>query len=264
MSYQDFIFYSQTEKGKRYNNEDALTTIKVGDNTWLFAVADGMGVNDGGEVASSVSLYMMEKRLKHLVARGDVHGKSLKKIMASLFDAADNAINQFTELHPELKGMGTTLTALLIHEDKYVWGHVGDTRLYMIKDEHITRLTRDHTIAEDSPGPTQDQSLVLPSHQSSELTRKIDGNPCQPDIYPMHKDWCEVEPNTTWLLCSDGLLVDRRKDFKELFQNFKFDVDSIHCAATAMVKKALKNGSTDNISVVTVTAVNKVNPENNP
>jgi PPM family protein phosphatase len=253
----EYKFYSHTDKGKCFNNEDAILTLNLGNGNYFFAVADGMGVNDGGEVASSVSLYMMEKRLKHFIAQSRVSPSTMKETMASLFDAAREAISQFTEVHPELMGMGTTLTAILIHDNKFVWGHIGDTRLYMIKGDQVSRLTHDHTVSEDPSNTHMDMGVLLPSQKVTELTRKIDGQECNPDIFPLNKDYLDVEENDTWILCSDGLLVDRRKDFKELFQNFKFTPDTMHCVATAMVKKALQNGSTDNISVITITAANK-------
>lgn len=255
MGYLNYKYYSSTDKGKCYNNEDALLTLNLGNDTYFFAVADGMGAEEGGEVASSVTLYTIEKHLKKLVHGSSVVAEDLKKIMADLFDIAQSALNQFSSEYPGLTGMATTLTALLIHQDKYVWGHIGDSRMYLIKDSKVGRLTRDHTLSEDPNNAAESQNMILPSHYVSELTRKIDGGQSSPDIYPLHEPWSPVEKNTTWLLCTDGLLVDRRKDFKELFLNFKLDPKEMHCVTPALVKKALKNGSNDNITVISVVAL---------
>jgi PPM family protein phosphatase len=251
-----YKFFSATDKGKCYNNEDALLTLDLGNGTYLFAVADGMGANECGELASSISLFAIEKYLKNIVSASLLSNDNMKTLMAELFDAANSAINQFIEDHADTMGMGTTLTALLIHNDKYVWGHIGDSRLYMLHDEHVSRLTRDHTMEEDNPNTSQ--SLILHRHLQNELTRVMDGGRILPEIYPVNEPWKETEPSTIWILCSDGLLVDRRKDFKELFLNFSFAPEHLNCIATGLVKKALKNGSRDNISVITVAATNQI------
>ena len=249
-------FYAQTHKGKRYNNEDAVVAVNLGGGNYFFAVADGIGDDVGGEVASSVSLYMMEKRLKHFVAQSKINESNLKQTMVSLFEAAKDAICQFVEIQPDLKGMGTTITAMLFHGNKYVWGQVGDSRLYMIKNDLVTRLTRDHTLAEDFSYLSNGNKIPIHTTPNNQLTRKIDSDTCNPDIYPIDMDYAMVEENMGWLICSDGLIVDRRKDFKELFNNIKLRPDSLHCVSTSMVKTAIKNGATGNISLVAVATGN--------
>lgn len=252
----DLKFYTQTHKGKRYNNEDAVMAVNLGGGNYFFAIADGISQNVGGEVASSVSLYMMEKRLKHFVAQSRIKESNLKQTLVSLFDAAHEAICQFVDMQPDLKAMGTTITAMLFHGNKYVWGQVGDSRLYMIKNNDIARLTRDHTVGEDFEFSDGGTNYHLPLKPFNELTRKIDYSTCNPEIYPPESDYALVEEKMGWLICSDGMIVDRRKDFRELFKNLKFRPDTLHCVGPSMVKSAIQNGATGNISMVAITVGN--------
>jgi len=179
-----FLTRISSEKGKRENNEDSCTVLKIADDTYVLAVADGLGGKEGGEIASklvisSVSEYFINA-FKKSVSEDD-----LKGILEEAFVCAQKSISDYTCNSAELKGMGTTLTVLLLHEKKYVWGNIGDSRLYLMQKDEVDQITNDHTYIADymKSGGEELPNTVLSQYRNI-ITRKVDGGDDKPDIYP--------------------------------------------------------------------------------
>ena len=162
----------------------------------LLAVADGMGGHAAGEVASSVVLATLA------TLEDDVPSTELLDALATAVNQANDAINEMAEKHPQLDGMGTTLTAMLWSGRRVGLVHVGDSRAYLLRDGVLIQITHDHTFVQqlqDEGRITAAEAAVHP--QRSLLLRALDGrsNP-EPDLSVR-----EVHPGDRYLLCSDGL-----------------------------------------------------------
>jgi len=178
-----------TDVGRvREGNEDSFV---IDERIGLFAVADGMGGHQAGEVASATAL----ESVRALTAAGrSVHDALV---------AANSAVHEKAGSKPGLRGMGTTVTAVTTGSDGRVTiGHVGDSRAYLLRESHLTQLTDDHSLVEELVREgrlTPEQASVHP--QRSIITRALGVDAAvEVDVYP-------VEPavGDRILLCSDGL-----------------------------------------------------------
>src|SRR5271169_3247397 len=129
-----------TDAGRvRKNNQDAIGNWPCDDGL-LFAVADGVGGNAGGETASRLALEILETGFKEALEKWPT-GKKLRRAIQD----ANLRIYQMGITVPELRGMATTLTATAIGGSSLVTAHVGDCRLLLFRDGTLTQLTKDHT-----------------------------------------------------------------------------------------------------------------------
>ncbi|MEU4407769.1 PP2C family serine/threonine-protein phosphatase [Streptosporangium sp. NPDC023963] len=162
----------------------------------LLAVADGMGGHAHGEVASSVAIAEMS--LLDTDAQG---GDLLSAIEAAVRDA-NRKLHEMVSHNPSLKGMGTTLTAMLWSGTRVALVHVGDSRAYLLRAGELYQITHDHTLVQslvDDGRITQDEAATHP--QRSILLRALDGSgEVDPDL-----SLREAQIGDRYLLCSDGL-----------------------------------------------------------
>ena len=221
---------ARTDVGRvRKGNEDSFTASDP-----LYAVADGMGGHQGGEVASSLALEVLGKAdgtLEELVRR------------------ANEAVHQRASEDPGLAGMGTTLTALRADGEVLRLAHVGDSRAYLLRDGTIQRLTKDHTVVErlvDEGRLTPHEAEIHP--QRSILTRALGVDEA------VQVDQGAIEPRTgdRLLLCSDGLtgMVDEERITRMLSE-----IGDPQEAADALVESANEAGGQDNITAVVIDVV---------
>lgn len=216
---------ARTDVGRvRKGNEDSYTAEDP-----LFAVADGMGGHQGGEVASSVALEVLSQG---------------KGPLEELVRKANDEVFRRAAGDPGLTGMGTTLTALR-HEGKVLrLAHVGDSRAYLLRDGSIQRLTKDHTVVErlvDEGRLTAEEAEIHP--QRSILTRALGVDES------LQVDQGAIEPHVgdRILLCSDGLTGMIGED--EITRILTEHTDP-QAAAGALVDAANEGGGQDNITAV--------------
>jgi protein phosphatase len=218
---------ARTDVGRvRKGNEDSYSAEEP-----LFAVADGMGGHQGGEVASSVALEVLgtgEGTLEELVRE------------------ANDEVFRRAAKDPGLSGMGTTLTALRHEGTVLRLAHVGDSRAYLLRDETIQRLTKDHTVVErlvDEGRLTAEEAEIHP--QRSILTRALGVDQA------VQVDQGAIEPRVgdRLLLCSDGLtgMVDEAGITRILTEHAEPQQ-----AADALVEAANEAGGQDNITAVVI------------
>ncbi|MGH2546761.1 MAG: Stp1/IreP family PP2C-type Ser/Thr phosphatase, partial [Actinomycetota bacterium] len=224
-----FVVGARTDVGRvREGNEDSYMVREP-----LFAVADGMGGHQGGEVASKLALDTL---------REATDGAAL----AQAVQDANRAVFEQAGRDPELAGMGTTLTAFLADGDTLRLAHVGDSRAYLLRDGVLQRITTDHTVVEglvEKGELTAQEATIHP--QRSILTRAIgvDGE------VQVDQASIQARPGDRLLLCSDGLtgMVDEADIQRILEEN----VDP-QAAAEALVDAANEAGGQDNITAVVV------------
>lgn len=216
---------ARTDVGRvRKGNEDSFTAKDP-----LFAVADGMGGHQGGEVASSLALETI--------------GKGSRPI-EQMVQEANQAVYRRADQDPGLSGMGTTLTALVADGEVLRMAHVGDSRAYMLRDGRLQQLTKDHTVVQrlvDEGKLTAEEAEIHP--QRSILTRALGVDES------LQVDQGAIEPRTgdRLLLCSDGLtgMVDEERITRILIEN-----PDPQAAADALVEAANEAGGQDNITAV--------------
>jgi serine/threonine protein phosphatase PrpC len=223
-----------TDTGRRrLRNEDAFVCAPP-----LFAVADGMGGAQAGELASGVAAAALEE------LEGGTHGE---RAVAELIQEANLRVYRRAIEDPEAAGMGTTVTVALVDEqaETVAIGHVGDSRAYLIRDGELAQLTTDHSLVgelERSGRLTAEEARVHP--QRSVITRAL-GTEEDVDV---DTKLVEAEPGDVFLICSDGLpSMVRDEDIVELVEAAEHDPERI---ARSLVEAANRAGGDDNVTVV--------------
>ena len=227
--------HAETNPGrKRRRNEDSFVCDPP-----LFAVADGMGGAQAGEVASSRAANALKER-------GDGDTGDGERRVAELIQEANRRVHQRAMDDEAASGMGTTMTVALFHEDGAVaLGHVGDSRAYLLRDDALDQLTDDHSLVAElvrrgelSP----EEAEVHP--QRSVITRALGTDPdVDVDTFTL-----QAKEGDLFLLCSDGLttMVDV-ETINALVVQHRHD---LRAAARALIKEANDRGGDDNITTV--------------
>jgi serine/threonine protein phosphatase PrpC len=236
--------------GRRSNNQDRSIAEEIKEDVIFLAVADGMGGTAGGQIAAKL---VLDKALEILRAHytSEVNPNEMKNILSEIFEHAQKVIAQRVKKEPSLNGMGTTLVCVLIDHDKYVWGSLGDSRIYRYGENYIEQITKDHTYIQDY---IDKNGYSLPANVlkkfSNYLLKAIDGGTDKPDIFPISKSYEVLEKNTGFMLCSDGLITDKINGEIDLFKDIIIGNKTLEKAAQTLISLAFYNGSTDNITVV--------------
>ena len=230
-----------TDAGKvRDHNEDSVIIVKNSDNEYLMAIADGMGGHSAGEVASSIAISYLGKHFKETF-------KNMSKVDAVNWirysvDEINTLIFQHEKTHPESKGMGTTLVMSIITKDYLLFGNVGDSSGFVIKDDKLHKVTYDHTLVNllVSAGElTKEEASVHP--KKNVLMKALGASTdIDVDIFDCDTDVSEI------LLSSDGLtnMLD-----KEQIEKVLLGTGEVEDKVIKLIQKANNRGGTDNISV---------------
>ncbi|MEN2738605.1 PP2C family serine/threonine-protein phosphatase [Microbacterium sp. X-17] len=221
----------------RANNQDSGF---AGSN--LFAVADGMGGHAGGDVASSIAVEHLEPLDTSYAAPSDAERALRDAIVETAGDIIDTVRDQ-----PELAGMGTTVSAIVMVDDYAVIAHIGDSRIYLFRDDDLTQITTDHTFVQrlvDSGRITPEEARFHP--RRSVLMRVLGDMDAHPEVDTFIMP---TRPGDRWLLCSDGLsgVVDDAHTGKVLAQGLPPGR-----TADILLKHALDAGAPDNVTIVLV------------
>jgi serine/threonine protein phosphatase PrpC len=180
----------------RQGNEDSAFA-----SAQLIAVADGMGGHAAGEVASRIAVQVLQKLVPTLTA-DDIDEDSVEDLLMHSLHSIDAEIAAVAEEEIEKRGMGTTLTALLIRDNRIALLHVGDSRCYRLRGNTLEQLSNDHTVIQellDQGAISQAEAAEHP--QRSMLTQALRGDG---DVTPVLQMY-EVKKGDRYLLCSDGL-----------------------------------------------------------
>jgi len=238
---------------KREGNEDSFS---VEDDLGLYVVADGMGGHQAGEIASSVALDMINKSIRKWMEgearEDDLYGPPDDSLttkgnyILSGIRLANKVVFEMATANEKYHGMGTTVVLLLVLPTRVIAANVGDSRLYLIRDGRVERLSKDHTIVSEQVEMglmTKEDAATSPLKHI--LTRNLGSNEnVAPDIF-------EIEPsnNDRFVLCSDGL-TDLMTDEEILEMTEKDnDPDSL---CRKFIEVALKRGAPDNTTVIAV------------
>ena len=224
---------SVTDTGRRRrHNEDAYVCEPP-----LFAVADGMGGAQAGELASGLAAAALRDEASELSGG--------EQRVDDLIQEANRRIYQRQSEDASASGMGTTMTVALVEDGRVAIGHVGDSRAYLIRDRKLEQLTEDHSLVAELVRSGKLSPEEAEGHpQRSVITRALGTDPdVDVDTFSV-----ETKPGDLFLLCSDGLtsMVGDEAILREVERNR----EDLGAAAKALVRAANKGGGEDNITVV--------------
>ncbi|MDX6274295.1 MAG: family protein phosphatase [Frankiales bacterium] len=221
----------------REGNEDSVYA-----GPRLLAVADGMGGHAAGEVASAVVIAGVS------VLDDDVPGTDLLGALKKAVLQANRSIAEMVAGDEDLRGMGTTLTAILSEGNRLGLVHVGDSRAYLLRDGELRQITSDHTLVQalvDEGRITPEEADVHP--QRSFITRTLDGSPVELDLSVR-----EARVGDRFLLCSDGL--SGVVSDPTLAEALGAEPDPARCA-DRLIELALRGGGPDNVTCIVADVV---------
>ena len=190
-------------QGLRENNEDSFCYGTVDENSSFYVVCDGVGGEQKGEVASLLVCDAVAGYLKtHLYSDSLDHEQYIMQLVA----CADQALDHYLVEHPEAKGMGTTLALLLLFPDQALAIHVGDSRIYHIRNNRILYQSRDHSLVNDLVENgiiTEEETAFHPL--KNVILRAIQGT-CVKPAKAENKIINRIAPGDYFFLCTDGIL----------------------------------------------------------
>jgi serine/threonine protein phosphatase PrpC len=237
------VYSARTDVGMiRSGNEDNFAVDANGDRG-LFVVADGMGGHAAGEVASEMAVQIIGLELATVKSLDDQ--TSGEKVMDALRKANRN-IHDRTITEVDKQGMGTTASVLLVANNRYLIGQVGDSRVYLLRDGSLKQLTKDHSYVQeqvDAGFLTPEQARYHP--YSNVITRCVGASPdVQPDVYQG-----DVKVGDLFLVASDGLtgMVDDRR-LHTLLMSRAEPERKVH----SLIAEANGRGGLDNITAIVV------------
>lgn len=230
----------------RQGNEDSAFV-----SPQLIAVADGMGGHAAGEVASRIAVQVLHRLTPTLTAT-DIDEDSVSDLLMHSLHSIDEEIAAVAEEEIEKRGMGTTLTALLVRDNHIALLHVGDSRCYRLRGTALEQLSNDHTVIQELLDQGAISEAEAAEHpQRSMLTQALRGDG---DVTPVLQVY-EVKKGDRFLLCSDGLSgVLTEKEIKIGLK--KSDKDE---AVKFLVDATYVNGAPDNVTVL----IADISSENN-
>lgn len=232
----------------RDHNEDAVASdLSIG----LLVLADGMGGYRAGEVASEIAVLTLTAEITEAMRQLEQSNKSApsflpeSQMLINAVESANAAIYQISEEQPQCAGMGTTLVAGIFTNNKFIVGHIGDSRAYRLRNDTLMQLTEDHSLLQEQLNSgliTPEQAKV--SHNKNLVTRALG---IDPEVELALQEF-DVEVGDLYLMCSDGLtdLVD-----DDVIQAILLEANgNIEHASSGLVRAANELGGKDNISVI--------------
>jgi PPM family protein phosphatase len=231
----------------REKNEDSFSIIRnQDDGSVVIIVADGMGGHRAGGMASKLTCDMVEHEFQQRIQKGNIVDENIEELLKQITEKANRELLDVASKDDETKGMGTTLTVMVLAGHELIISHVGDSRVYFAGETGLEQITVDHSYVQellDNGTITWEEALTHPSRNV--ITRAIGGDQSiDTDIYRRN-----INPKEMFLACTDGLtnmLTD-----EEIYDVIQGEGD-VSCKAKALIDLANNKGGTDNITVVLV------------
>jgi PPM family protein phosphatase len=224
---------SLTDTGRRRrHNEDAYVCKPP-----LFAVADGMGGAQAGELASGLAAAALRDETSEHVGG--------EQRVDELIQEANRRVYQRQSQDAAASGMGTTMTVALVEDGRVAIGHVGDSRAYLIRDRRLEQLTEDHSLVAELVRSGKLSPEEADAHPQRSVITRVLGTDPEVDVDTFS---VETKPGDLFLLCSDGL--SSMVDDETILDVVERNRGDLGAAAKALVRAANKGGGDDNITVV--------------
>ena len=243
---------SHTDPGMvRSHNEDSIASIA---EKGLVVLADGMGGYNAGEVASGMATTVITTEMRQLLddhSPYEIDPKSgqtaAMKMLREQIAKANTSIYQASQSQPQYAGMGTTLVMALFYDNKMMVAHIGDSRLYRMRGDIFSQVTKDHSLLQeqiDAGVITKEQA----KHSSNKnlVTRALGIDPLvETEIHEY-----DTQPGDIYMLCSDGL-SDMVSD-EDIGMTLQALGANLNLAVQQLVQMANDNGGRDNVSVILI------------
>ncbi len=255
--------FGRTDVGLlRDHNED---TIACDESIGLAVLADGMGGHRGGEMASAMTVStIMETLAQELkyIRNGEVDKESgFRMESIAVYDAitqANKNVYKSSREHAQYRGMGTTVVVLLFYDNRYTVAHVGDSRLYLLRDGILEQITRDHSLMQE----LIDRNFYTPEQARNSLNKNLITRAVGIDKkvqIDIQEDIAMIDD--IFLLCSDGV-NDMIEDslIHSILQENSHNLES---AADELIHESILHGGKDNISTLLARPVKAFPAKNN-
>ena len=239
------IAYAKSDIGKaREMNQDAYYISEPSSPIKLYLLADGMGGYKGGEIASNLAIKCAKSYIENNFKDVAKDRDSLIQLVASSMEYANMVVYEKSKEDKELEGMGTTLEVCLIYNNKAYIGHVGDSRIYRIRQNVMRKLTKDHSYVQkliEDGTITREEAMT---HPKKNMLMKALG--CTPYVEPDVRARNYIVGDIL-IMCSDGLtnMVKEEEIYKTVIE------DAVE-APKKLIEQANKLGGYDNITVITI------------
>ena len=236
---------AKTDKGLvRENNQDAYAVGELpGEVAWA-VVCDGMGGAAGGNIASALAVKVISDKITSSYNE-KMRDSSIKNLLDSAITAANIEVYDMAYSRPDLKGMGTTVVAVVVRDNVAHIAHAGDSRAYIVNDYGVEQITVDHSLVQNLVDRGEITKEEAEHHPNKNVITRALGVDKRIDV-----DFSEVDmqENETLVLCTDGLSncvnnAEMAEDIKD---------GQYYAFADRLVKRANKNGGNDNITVVAI------------
>lgn len=235
---QTFYF---TDPGKvRDHNEDNVIILNNQNNEFILAVADGMGGHSCGEVASKITIDTIREEFEKLETIGTK--EDAIEFLRNIVKDINDKIFDYASEHPESKGMGTTLVIAIKTNDYILYGNIGDSSGFVVKNNELHKVTKDHTLVNllVSTGELSEEEAKYHPRKNILMRALGANNPIDIDIF-------DVDTSVRSLfLCSDGLTNMLTTEQIEKVLNSKLPIEE---AVLKLINKANMRGGSDNISI---------------
>ena len=239
------MVFAKTDIGKaRELNQDYYYISSPDDSLKLYILADGMGGYKGGEVASSLATESARKYIQDNFDKTEKQRDEILKLVKDSMLYANMVVYEKSKELKELEGMGTTLEVCLIYNNKAYIGHIGDSRIYRIRNGIMRRLTKDHSYVQqliEDGKITREEANIHP--KKNMLTKALGCTSyVEPDIRAR-----SLETGDILMMCSDGLTNMLTEE-----QIYKIIENNQTGAIEELIKQANELGGYDNITVVII------------
>jgi protein phosphatase len=248
-------FASKTDPGLvRAHNEDA---IAISPECGLAILADGMGGYNAGEVASGIATAVLQESLEEQLLKKALdsrfgRNRRLHQIISEAIAHTNVSIIEAARMEPSFSGMGTTLVVALFHHDKVTVAHVGDSRLYRLRQNELVQLTRDHSLLQEQI----DAGILTEDEAKSSLNRNLITRALGID-HAVEVDLHDhtTQANDLYVLCSDGLSdMLNHQEIAEILTATKGNLNKV---CWKLIESANEKGGQDNISVILVKVMDR-------
>ena len=238
--------YAKTDVGKaRDLNEDSyyITTDQF-QKLQLFILADGMGGCNAGDLASSLALMSAKSYIENNFENTPKDKENICKLVKSSMEYANMVVHEKSLENKNLDGMGTTLEVCLIYNNRVYFGHIGDSRVYRIRNDFIRKLTQDHSYVQKLVQEGTITKEEAEHHAKKNILMKALG--CNAYVEPdvMVKGF---QKGDILIICSDGLT--NMVNIDDIYNIVK---DNFELATKELIDLANQNGGMDNITIITI------------
>ena len=237
--------FAKTDVGKaREMNQDYYSIPSYESDLQLYILADGMGGYNGGEIASRLAAETTKNYIQNNFKKIEHDKEAILKLVKDAMEYANMVVYEESKKDENLQGMGTTLDVCFIYNSKIYIGHVGDSRIYLIKKDIARKITKDHSYVQQLVEDKKITREEAEHHPKKNMLLKALGctSYVEPDIRARN-----LEKDDILLMCSDGLtnMVEESKIYEVVRENKEK-------APEILVNLANNAGGYDNITVITI------------